>query len=103
MEQTLIFQPIYKTITTFSGLKYTISEWKSRGLSNEEVTCAYVANVSVFPKLIWTHNNRIRLKFKGNCLKQEDKAPFTANNVVNLVVVYELNLWLQDLNNDFTL
>ena len=28
----LIFQPIYKNITTFSGLKKGISEWKSKGL-----------------------------------------------------------------------
>ena len=25
----LIFQPIYKTITTFSGLRDTISEWET--------------------------------------------------------------------------
>ena len=36
----LIFQSIYKTITTFSGLKDTISEWESKGLSNEKFTCA---------------------------------------------------------------
>ena len=26
----LVLQPIYKTITTFSGFKDTISEWESR-------------------------------------------------------------------------
>ena len=31
----LIFQPIYKTITTFSGLQDAISEWESKGLQNE--------------------------------------------------------------------
>ena len=36
----LIFQPIYKTITIFSGLKDTISEWKSKGLSNGKFTSA---------------------------------------------------------------
>ena len=46
----LIFQPIYKTITTFSGLSDTISEWESLGLSNEKFTCASLANVSVCPK-----------------------------------------------------
>ena len=48
----LILQPIYKTITTFSGLKDTVSEWESKGLSNEKFTCAYVANVSVCRKLV---------------------------------------------------
>ena len=102
MQLYLIFQPIYKTITIFSGLKSTISEWESKGLSNVKFTSAYVANVSVFPKLIWM-NTRIRLKFKGSCLKQEDTAPFTPNNVVNLFIVYELDSWSSDLDTDFSL
>ena len=99
----LIFQPIYKTITTFSGLKNTISEWETKGLSNEKFTCSYIANVSVCPKLLWTNNSKIRLKFKGSCLKQENKAPFIPNNVVKLFIVHELDRWSQDLNTDFTL
>ena len=73
----LVLQPIYKTITTFSGFKDTISEWESRWLSNEKFTCAYIANISVCPKLIWMNNSKIRLTFKGSCLKQEDKAAYT--------------------------
>ena len=64
----LIFQPIYRTITTFSGLKDIISEWESKELSKEKFTCAYVANVSVFPKLIWMNNAKLRSKFIGSCL-----------------------------------
>ena len=30
----LIIQPIYKTVTTFYGLIYPISEWEPKGLSN---------------------------------------------------------------------
>ena len=48
------------------------------------------------------NNFKIKLEFKESCLKQ-DKAPFTPNNVVNLYIVYELNIWSQDLNADFTL
>ena len=99
----MIFQSIYKTITTFSGLKDTISEWESKRLSNEKFMCAYIANVNVCPKLVWMKNSRIRLKFKGSCQKQEDKAIFTHQNVVNLFIVYELDTWLRDLNTDFTL
>ena len=33
----LIFQPIYKTITTFPGLKDTILEWETKELSNEKL------------------------------------------------------------------
>ena len=45
------------------------------------------------------NNPRIRLEFKEGCYK----APFTPNNVVNLYIVYELNIWSQDLNDEFTL
>ena len=34
----LVFQPIYKTITAFSGLTSTTLEWESKGLSNEKFT-----------------------------------------------------------------
>ena len=64
--------------------------------------CAYTANKSVTPKLIW-NNSRIRLKFEGSCLKQEDKTPFPPNNVVNLFIVYELDTGSRDLNTDFAL
>ena len=49
------------------------------------------------------NNFRIRLRFEGSCLKQEDTAPFTLSNVVNLFIVYELDSCPSDLNTDFTL
>ena len=61
------------------------------------------ANKSLSPKLVWMNNSRIRLKFKGNCLKQENKAAFTPKNVVNLFIVYELDTWPQDLDTEFAL
>ena len=57
------FLNVYKTITTFSGLKDIISEWESQGLSNEKFTCSYIVNVSACPKLIWMNNSKIILKF----------------------------------------
>ena len=48
------------------------------------------------------NNSRIKLEFKGSCLKQ-DKASFTPKNVVNLYIAYELNIWSLDLNAEFTL
>ena len=59
-------------------------------------------NKSISPKLEWMNNFRIRLEFKGSCLKQ-DKAPFTQNNVVNLYIIYELNIRSQDSKAEFTL
>ena len=49
------------------------------------------------------NNSKIRLKFKESCLKQEDKAAFTPNNIVNLFIVFNLDRWSRDLNTDFTL
>ena len=45
--------------------------------------------------MILINNTRIRLKFKGSCLKQEDTAPFTPNSVVNLFIVYEIVMKLK--------
>ena len=81
----LKFQPICKTITTFSGLLYTASEWESKGLPNEKFTSPYTANKILYPKLLG-NNSRLRLRFEGSCLKQEFTAAFTPNNVVNLFI-----------------
>ena len=80
LQNYLKFQPTYKTITTFSGI---ISEWESKGLSNEKFTPSFRSNKSISPKLIWMNNFRLRLEFEGRCLN-EDKARFTLNYVVNL-------------------
>ena len=71
-------------------------------MSNEKFKPPYTANKSLYSKLIWS-NSRIRLRFEGSCLKQEDKAPFTPSNVVNLFTAYELDRWSKDLNAEFTL
>ena len=71
----LIFQSIYKTITTFSGLPDTISQWEYKGLSNEKIIPHYAANKSLSPGLVW-YNYKAKLKFKGTCIKQEDQAVF---------------------------
>ena len=97
----LIFQSIYINYCNISGLPDKISEWESKGLSNEKFKPPYIANKSS-PKLVW-YNSRINLKFKGSCLKQENKAAFTQKNVVNVFIVYELDSWPRDLGTDFTL
>ena len=55
-----------------------------------------------FRTLLW-NKSRVRSKFKGSCLKQEDTTSFTPNNVVNLFMVYELYRWSGHLNSGFTL
>ena len=50
----------------------------------------------LFPKLQW-NEYKLRLRFEGSCLKQEDTTIVTPNNLVNLFTVYELDSWSQDL------
>ena len=64
----LKFQPIYKTITTFPGLKNTMSEWESKGLSNEKFRPPYTVNKILSPKMLWD-NSRLGLRFEGSSLK----------------------------------
>ena len=71
-------------------------------MSNEKFKPPYTPNKSLSTKLIWD-KSRLRLGFEVSCLKQEDKAAFTPNYVVNLFIVYELDRRPQDLNTDFTL
>ena len=63
-----------------------------KGFSNEKFKPPYRANKSLSPKPLW-NKSRLRLRFEGSCLKQEDTAPFTLNHLVNS----------QDLIADFTL
>ena len=66
----LITQQISKSLTTFAGIPGTSTEWKSKGLQNEKIKSLFTANHSLPPKLVWINNSRIRVEFKGSCLKQ---------------------------------
>ena len=57
----LIFQPIPKIVTTFSGLPDTISQWESKGLSNEKL-CLLIQQVKVFLQTGMVHFwNKIKI------------------------------------------
>ena len=84
----LIFQPIYKAIT-ISGLSNKIAKWESNGSSNEKFRLLYTANKILSPKLQW-NEYKIKLRFEGSFLKQEDTTSITLNDVVSLFIVYEL-------------
>ena len=55
----------------------------------EKIMPPYTTSKSFSPKLVW-YNSRIKLKFKGSCLKQ-DKVTFTSKKLVNLFIAYELD------------
>lgn len=44
----------------------------------------------------------IAVEIKGSYLKH-NKATFTHKNIVNLLILYELEIWSRNLNTNFTL
>ena len=67
-----------------------------------------LTNVSFFnsnslnPEINYFGNSKIRVKFDGNFLKQE-QGTFTEKQVVNISIAYEIHLWPSTVGQDFTL
>ena len=74
----------FKTINSVDNM----SDWKSKGLSNESIKTPSTSNNSLNPLLDYFHT-KMRLKFSGSCLKQ-DKATHVPRNIVNIYIVYEI-------------
>ena len=56
-------------------MKY-ISEWESKGLSDEKIKHPATSGNSLSP-LIDYLGNKIRLQFNGDCLKQQNQLRYT--------------------------
>ena len=78
-----------------------ISEWKSKRLSDERSKPHATFNNSLSPA-INRINIKLQVKIDGSCLKQE-KVAFAHNKVVNIHIVYEINLWSNILGIGFAL
>ena len=85
--QALIFQPIHRYFKIFSNTKY-ISEWKSKGLSDESIKFPTTSDNSLDPLIDYVGYKR-RLEFNGSCLKQP-RVTYTHGKTVNIYIVYEL-------------
>ena len=86
----LVFQPMYKYFKAFSISQYLeyVSEWKSKGLSNESIKAISTCDNS-FNLTLSYYGTKIRVKFAGVYLKQP-KISYTHRKIVNIYVVYEL-------------
>ena len=71
-----------------ANAKY-ISSWKSEGLSDESIKSPATSDNSLSP-LINYLDNKMRLKFNGRCLKQQNKPTYTHSTIVSIYTVYEL-------------
>ena len=83
----LIFQPVHRYVKIITSTKY-ISEWKSKGLSDESIKPPPTSDNSLTP-LIDYYGYNIRVKFNGSILRQP-KFSYTHQNVVNIHIVYKL-------------
>ena len=63
---------------------------KSNGLSDEIIKPPTTSDNRFAPALGYI-GNKLRVKFDGNCLKQ-DKITFTYGKTVNIYIVYEINM-----------
>ena len=68
----LVFQTACKYFETFSINDSNILSWKSKGLSHESIKPPTASNKMLNPSLDFV-GNKIKVKFSGDCLKQEDK------------------------------
>ena len=80
----LVFQPMHKYIKTIANTKY-ISEWKSKGLSDESIKPFSTSDNSLTP-LIDYYGYNISLKLNGSILKQP-KVSYTHGKIVNIYIV----------------
>ena len=78
-----------------------ISEWKSKGLSDESIKPPSTSDTSLSPLINYLYN-KVRLKFDGGCLKQQNKLTYTHGTIVNIYTVYELGV-SYSFNDDPTL
>ena len=63
--------------------------WKSKGLSDENITAPTTSDYSLNPQLSYL-GNKTRVEFKGSCLKQ-DKIIYTHGKKINIYIVYEIS------------
>ena len=83
----LIFQPVHKYIKIIANTKY-ISEWKSKGLSDESIKPFPTSDNSLTPSIDY-YSYKIRVKFNGSILRQP-KVSYTHGKIVNIYTVFEL-------------
>ena len=86
IQNYLVFQPMYKFFKQINN-DY-ISQWKSKGLSNEIITAPSVLNNFLNPSLKYL-GVKLKVRFSGSCLKQ-NAITYNHEKSVNIYIVYEI-------------
>ena len=58
-------------------------------MSDERINSIKTSDYRITPYLIYHNTNKIRVKFNGGCLKQ-DQATLLYGGIVNISIVYEV-------------
>ena len=87
MVHKIIYIIFIKAFFITQYLEY-VSEWKSKGLSNESIKTISTSDNSFNPTLSY-YGTKIRVKFTGGYLKQP-KISYTHGKIVNIYIVYKL-------------
>ena len=72
---------------------------ESKGFSGESIKTPGTSDSSLSPGMLFS-GTKLQVKCDGSCLKQEKKINIT---MVNLHIVYEINLRPYNIGTDFTL
>ena len=95
----LVFITAKKHNKHFSGTT-RINSWNSNGMSEENIESVTKSESNFAPTFV-DHHVLPDIKFNGYCLINNNIS--IPKIVVNLSISYILNLWLRNLNTDFTL
>ena len=68
-----------------------ISHWKSERLSEERINSIKTSDYKITPYLSFYDTNKIKVKFDGGCLKQ-DEGTLLHGGIVNIYIVYEITV-----------
>ena len=93
----LVFQPLYRYFKRVSSTDDRILWWKSRGLSDEEISPSAASDNSHNPALSF-YGTKTRVKFTEGCL-QQNKITFIQGKIVNTYIVFEIST--ADSNNNY--
>ena len=86
-QNSLVFQPMYKYFNQINN-DY-IKSWKSKGLSDENITAPSAPNNLLNPSLEYL-GTKLKVRFSGSCLKQ-NAITYNHGKSVNIYIVYEIN------------
>ena len=78
----------FKRVSSVSSGNY-IYCWKSKGLSDENITASNTSDYDLNPELRYFGCKR-RVEIKGSCLKQ-DNITYDHGKIVNINIAYEIS------------